>query len=60
LFFSESLGLAKSDAFPAVIVFDEFNAGGFQRSAQRGLVSERYRDFPINDLRPTDSCNAYL
>jgi len=58
LFFAESLGLAKSDAFP--VVFDEFDAGGFQRSAQRGLVSERYRDFPINDLRSTDSCYANL
>jgi hypothetical protein len=57
-FLLESLGHAKSDALSATIILDEFNASSFQRLAQCGFVRERYWDFPINDLRPTDGCYA--
>jgi hypothetical protein len=54
------LGGAKSDAFSATIVLDELYASSFKRSAQRGFVSGRYWDFPVNDLHPTDSCYTDL
>jgi hypothetical protein len=56
--FLGSLRRAKSDAFSATIILDELYASSFKRSAQRGFVSGRYWDFPVNDLHPTDSCYA--
>ena len=55
LFLFVSLRLAKSNAFSAAIIVDDFNAGGLQRSAQRGFIREGCWDFPIDDLDPTDS-----
>jgi hypothetical protein len=51
-------GLAKSNAFSAAIILNEYYASSFQSPAQCGFVGERYRDLPINDLRPTDGCYA--
>jgi hypothetical protein len=59
-FLLQPLGLAKSNSFSAAIILDEFNASSFQCSAQRGFVSKRYWDLPINNLRPTNSCHAHL
>jgi hypothetical protein len=60
LFLFVSLRLAKSNAFSAAVIVDEFNAGGLQRSAQRGFIRERCWDFPIDDLWSSDIfCQAF-
>jgi hypothetical protein len=48
------LGLPKSDAFPAAIIINEFNASIFQRSAQCGFICKCHGDFALNNLRPPD------
>jgi hypothetical protein len=45
LFLFVSLRLAKSNAFSAAIIVDDFNAGGLQRSAQRGFIREGCWDY---------------
>jgi hypothetical protein len=50
--------LTEADSLSATVMVDELNAGSFQRSTQCGFISERYWDFPINDLRPADGCYA--
>jgi hypothetical protein len=48
------LRLAKSDAFTATVICDEYNAGSFHGLAKGGLVSQSNRDFPINDFCSSD------
>jgi len=50
----------KADAFPSPVIVNEINSGGFERSAKGGFICEGNGDFPVNDLGPTDSCNANL
>jgi hypothetical protein len=38
LFLVESLGFAKSDAFSAAIILDEYNTSSFQSPADRKLI----------------------
>ena len=46
--------LPKSYTGATAVLVDEFDAGGFQCLAQRGLVCERDRNLAVNDFHPTD------
>jgi hypothetical protein len=50
------LGLSKADAFTSPVFLDEVDACGFEGPADRGLVRESNRDFPVDNLSSTDGC----
>jgi hypothetical protein len=49
---------AETHSRTTTVLVNEFHASSFQRSAQRSFISERYWNFPVNDLHSTDSCHT--
>jgi len=47
--------LAKSHAWPAAVLVDEFDASCFQRPANGQVIGSGHRNFTFGDLRSTNS-----
>jgi len=53
-------GFAESDALPGPILFDELDAGSFERMPYRRFIGERNRNLAIDDFDPADRCNSHF
>jgi hypothetical protein len=58
--FFEGLRLPKTNAFPTSVIVDEINPSVFERASDSCFVCQRNGDLPVNNLGPTDRCDAYL
>jgi len=58
LFLFRSLALQKSYACPSAIFLDEVYPGGLESSAYGSFIRECNGDFSVNDLCPSDRCDA--